>query len=224
VPERRNAKPSLDLATVDRLLTGTRAVRRGLDLGRPVALATVRECIRLAQHAPAAENLPLTRWLVVQDPATRTRLAEVYARGIPGIRARAETSADDAARRLYASAEWLAANLARVPVLIVPCLVARPPAAFSAITCATLYGSILPAVWSLQLALRSRALGSVFTTVHLSFEDDARALLGIPPEALQVALVPVAHLKNPAWRPATRPPVEDATYLDAWGHPFEETT
>ena len=224
MPERRKANPGLDLATVDRLLTGTRAVRRGLDLERPVALATVRECIRLAQHAPVAENLPLARWLVVHDGSKRARLAEIYARGIPGIRARAEASADDAARRLYASAEWLAANLARVPVLVVPCLVARPPAAFSPITCATLYGSILPAVWSFQLALRSRALGSVFTTLHLSFEDDARALLGIPPGALQVALIPVAHLKNPALRPATRPPVEDVAYLDAWGRPFEEST
>jgi nitroreductase len=223
VPERRNAHPGLDLATVERLLTTTRAVRRGLDLERPVALATVRECIGLAQHAPAAENLPLARWLVVRDPGTRARLAAIYARGIPGIRARAEASADDEARRLYASAEWLAEHLARVPVLVVPCLVVRPPAAFSSITCSTLYGSILPAVWSFQLALRSRGLGSVFTTLHLSFEDDARALLGIPPEALQVALVPIAHVKNPTPRAATRPAVEDVAYLDAWGRPFEET-
>jgi nitroreductase len=224
VPPRRNANPGLDLDTVDRLLTGTRAVRRGLDLERPVALATVRECLRLAQHAPSAENLPLARWIVIRDAATRTRLAEVYARGIPGIRARAEATEDDAARQLYASAEWLAANLARVPVLVVPCLVVRPPAVFSSITYSTLYGSILPAVWSFQLALRSRGLGSVFTTLHLSFEDDARVLLGIPPEALQVALIPVAHLTRPTLRPATRPPVEDVTYLDAWGRPFEETT
>jgi nitroreductase len=109
-----------------------------------------------------------------------------------------------------------------VPVLVVPCLVARPPAVFSSITCSTLYGSILPAVWSFQLALRSRDLGSVFTTLHLSFEDDARTLLGIPPEALQVALIPVAHLKNPTPRSATRPGVEAVAYLDAWGRPFEE--
>ena len=212
----------LDLATVDRLLTTTRAVRRGLDLERPVSLATVRDCIRLARHAPAAENASLARWIVVHDPGVRARLAALYARGIPGIRARAAESTDESQHRVYASAEWLAANLARVPVLVVPCLVVRPPAAFSAITYATLYGSILPAVWSFQLALRSRGLGSVLTTLHLAFEDDARALLGIPADALQVALLPVAHLRRAEQRPAARPPVDEIAYLDQWGRPFME--
>jgi nitroreductase len=224
VPSGRDANPLFDLATVDRLLTTTRAVRRGLDLERPVDLALVRDCIRLAQHAPAAENLPLTRWIVVHDPATRAELARIYARGVPGIRARAADARDAAERRLYASAEWLAAHLARVPVLVVPCLITRPPEAFSAITCATLYGSVLPAVWSFQLALRSRGLGSVLTTLHLAFEEEARTLLRIPAEALQVALVPVAHLRDPAPRPASRPPVADVACLDTWDRPFKETS
>jgi len=212
----------LDRSTVDRLLTTTRAVRRGLDLERPVSLATVRECIGLARHAPAAENASLTRWLVVHDPERRARLAELYARGLPAIQALAAASTDAAQRRVYASAEWLAVNLGRVPVLVVPCLVTRPPAEFSSILCATLYGSILPAVWSFQLALRSRNLGSVLTTLHLAFEDEARALLDIPADALQVALIPIAHLRRAEQRPASRPPVEDIAYLDRWGRRFVE--
>ena len=212
----------LDRSTVDSLLTTTRAVRRGLDLERPVSLATVRECLALARHAPSAENASLTRWLVVHDPERRARLAELYGRGMPAIRALADASGDEAQRRVYASAEWLAANLGRVPVLVVPCLVQRPPAQFSSIMCATLYGSILPAVWSFQLALRSRGLGSVLTTLHLAFEDEARALLDIPDGALQVALIPVAHLRRAEQRPGARPPVEDIAYLDRWGRRFEE--
>lgn len=223
MPLGRSANSGFDLDAVDRLLTTTRAVRRGLDLERPVDLGTVRDCIRLALHAPSAENRPLTRWLVVADAARRAQLAAIYARGIPGIRARADGTSDAAARRIYASAVWLAEHLARVPVLVVPCLVERPPAVFSAITSSTLYGSALPAVWSFQLALRSRGLGSVFTTLHLAFEDDARAVLGIPPDVLQVALIPVAHLRDCAPRPATKPPVEAVAYLDAWGRPFKET-
>ena len=194
----------LDLPTVDRLLTTTRAVRRGLDLERPVSLATVRECIALARHAPSAENASLTRWLVVQDPARRARLAELYARGMPAIRALADASEDEAQRRVYASAEWLATNLGRVPVLVVPCLVNRPPAEFSAIMCATLYGSILPAVWSFQLALRSRGLGSALTTAHQMDQPAMARILGIPESWDQVALIPVGYTTGGDFRPSPR--------------------
>lgn len=224
MPSGPPATTALDEATVERLLTTTRAVRRGLDFDRPVSLDTIRDCIRLAQHAPSAENLPLARWVVVHDPARRAALAAVYARGVPGIRARAAAASGEAARRLYDAAEWLAHHLARVPVLVVPCLAARPPAAFSAAACATLYGSVLPAVWSFQLALRARGLASVFTTLHLAFEEEARRVLDVPADALQVALLPVAHARTPNPRPAARPPVTEVAYLDAWGRPFPEDT
>jgi nitroreductase len=214
---------ALDAGTVDRLLTTTRAVRRGLDLDRPVDLAPIHHCLRLAQQAPTAENQALARWIVVTSADVRTRLGAIYARGIPAIRARAAAMPDVAARRVHDAAEWLARNLARVPVLVVPCLVVRPPTTFSAATCSTLYGSILPAVWSFQLALRSRGLGSVFTTLHLAFEGEARTALGIPDEALQVALVPVAHVRGRAFVPARRPPVEDVVFHDRWGARFEES-
>ena len=46
------ARPALDLDTVDKLLTTTRAVRKRLDLTRPVELAVILECLRLAVQAP----------------------------------------------------------------------------------------------------------------------------------------------------------------------------
>jgi nitroreductase len=211
----------IDPAAVEQLLTTTRAVRRRLDLDRPVDLRTVRDCLRLALQAPTAEGLSLARWIVVTDPGTRGRLADLYARGIPAIRARAATF-DGPTKPVYAAAEWLAKNLARVPVLVVPCLVARPPAEFSAVTCGTLYASILPAVWSFQLALRSRGLGSVLTTLHLNFEEEARAVLGIPADVLQVALVPLAHARDGAFRPASRPGVREVAFGDRWGRPLQE--
>jgi len=203
-----------DLATVDRLLSTTRAVRRRLDLARPVEREVVLDCIRLAQQAPSGENRQPWRWIVVTDPAVRRALGEIYARGIPAIRASAAHAADQAP---YVEAEWLAGRLADVPALVLPCVVGRPPATFLPILCSTIYGSILPAVWSFQLALRSRGLGSVFTTLHLLFEDEVRALLGIPADVLQVALLPVAYTQGTEFRPAPRPPVETITYFDTWG-------
>ncbi|MGH3442153.1 MAG: sigma factor-like helix-turn-helix DNA-binding protein, partial [Nitriliruptorales bacterium] len=41
------------------------------------------------------------------------------------------------------------------------------------------WGSILPAVWSFMLALRSRGLGSAWTTLHLPNEREVADLLGL---------------------------------------------
>jgi nitroreductase len=82
---------------------------------------------------------------------------------------------------------------------------------------ASAYGSILPATWSFLLALRSRGLGSVWTTLHLAREAEAADLLGIPSNVTQVALLPVAYTIGTDFGPATRPPVEQVTYWDTWG-------
>lgn len=206
----------IDPATVEQLLTTTRAVRRRLDLDRPVDGHVVRDCLRLALQAPTAEGLTFGRWIIVTDPGTRQRLAEVYARGIPAIRARAATF-EGPTKPVYTAAEWLATNLARVPVLVVPCLVVRPPADFSAVMCSTLYGSILPAVWSFQLALRSRGLGSCITTGHLYREREAAALLGVPDDFAQACLLPVAYFTGDGFKPARRRPAAEVTYWNHWG-------
>jgi nitroreductase len=78
------------------------------------------------------------------------------------------------------------------------------------------YGSILPAVWSFMLALRSRGLGTAYTTLHLQHEREAAELLGIPDTVTQVALLPVAHVTGGGFRPADRKPVEAVTYWNGW--------
>ncbi len=205
-----------DLAEVDRLLSTTRAVRRRLDFSRPVSRELLLECIRLSQQAPTQSNSQDWRWLVVTDPELRRALGAIYARGAPGIDEAARHAVDAQTRRVYAGARWLADHIHEAPALVIPCVLGRPPAQFRAITCATLYGSILQAVWSFQLALRSRGLGSCFTTLHLAFEEDARKLLGIPDDVLQVALLPVAYTRGGDFRPAERPPVESIVCFDRW--------
>ncbi len=82
---------------------------------------------------------------------------------------------------------------------------------------ASRYGSIIPAAWSFMLALRSRGLGSAWTTLHLFKEKEAAELLGIPDDITQVALIPVGYTTGGDLKPAERPPVEGITYWDAWG-------
>ncbi len=208
--------PPSPLEATDHLLSTTRAVRRRLDLDRPVDLAVVQDCIRLAVQAPTASNGQDWRWVVVTDPELRREVAALYrAAGVEYLRRAAATEADAQTRRVYESAVELAEVLDRVPVMVIPCLARRVDGEPNVVA-ASGYGSILPATWSLQLALRARGLGSCLTTLHLLHEREVGELLGIPSTAMQVALLPVAHTTGGDFRPASRPPVERITYWNRW--------
>ena len=202
----------LDLATVDHLLSSTRAVRKRLDLTRPVPREVIVECLRLAVQAPTGTNRQLWRWLVVTDPGTRAALAELYRNPPrPPSPAGAAPAESPGVQRVMDSARYLTEHIHEVPVLVIPCIAEQPAGA------AGWPPSIYPAVWSFQLALRSRGLGSCLTTVHLFRKDEAAALLGIPDGTAQACLVPVAYFTGDDFKPARRRPVEELTYWDHWG-------
>ena len=207
-----------DLATVDQLLTTTRAVRKRLDLARPVPRDVVLECIRLAMQAPAGRNVQRGRWLVIDDPTTRGALADLYRRAYEPYVANHEHAGSNGgtASRVRSSADHLAAHLHEVPIHVIPCAFGKRRLDASQAEQAGFYGSILPAVWSFQLALRSRGLGSAWTTLHLEHEAEAAELLGIPDDVSQVALLPVAYYSGDSFQPASRRPAEDVTYWNHW--------
>jgi nitroreductase len=206
-----------DTASTDLLLTTTRAVRKRLDLERPVDPEIILECLRLAVHAPTGSNTQGWRWVVVTDPDKRAELARMYAEsGADYLRTKASREQDPQTRRVYESAVYLTEILDRVPVHVIPCIEGRADNA-SNLASASQYGSIIPAAWSFMLALRSRGLGSVWTTLHLFKEKEAAELLGIPESVTQVALLPVAYTTGGDFKPAHREPVEAITYWDAWG-------
>jgi nitroreductase len=208
-----------DLAETDRLLSTTRAVRRRLDLARPVPRDLILDCVRLAQQAPTGSNAQGWRWLAVDDAELRRALAALYRRAADTYlaQARARVRPGDAqTARVYDSATWLGEHLAEVPLHVIPCLGGRPPEVPAA--AAAFYGSIFPAVWSFQLALRSRGLGSALTTLHLVHEKEAAELLGIDAARVtQVALLPVGWTRGGDFRPAARPPAQQITWWNRWG-------
>jgi nitroreductase len=208
---------TIDLASTDHLLSTTRAVRKRLDLERSVDPEVVLECLRLAVQAPTGSNAQSWRWLVVTDPDKRAELARLYVEGGAEYLRQAAGKAEGQTKRVYESAFYLTEILDRVPVHVIPCIEGRADN-LPNIMSASIYGSVIPAAWSFMLALRSRGLGSVWTTLHLMKEKEAAELLGIPFDAMmQVALIPVAHTTGADFKPATRPPVETITYWDAWG-------
>ncbi len=204
----------LDLETVDHLLSTTRAVRKRLDLDRPVPPEVIEECLRLATQAPTGSNRQGWHWLVVTDADKRAALAEMYRQGFGPYMDRAGQGAQELSR-VGESALWLAERLEHVPVHVIPCVEdytkGHPHAG--------VWASIYPAVWSFELALRSRGLGSVLTTLHLPRADEAAALLGIPDGVLQAGLVPVAYYTGDDFKPARRRPTEQVTSWNTWGKP-----
>ena len=68
--------------TPDELLSTTRAVRRRLDLERPVDRSVVEECLELAFQAPNGSNGQEWSWVLVDDPDLRRRLADLYRQGM----------------------------------------------------------------------------------------------------------------------------------------------
>ena len=208
-----------DLSVTDQLLTTTRAVRKRLDLDRPVPHEVITECLELAVQAPTGGNSQIWRWVVVDDRAKIEALAALYKRVsrdyLVSARASALAEGQDQSARVYDSATWLADNLHKVPAIVIPCVEGRPPD-MSAPSLSGIYGSIFPAVWSFQLALRSRGLGSTLTTLHLIDETGAAALLGIPDHVMQVALLPVGYTRGTDFKRVSRPPVSGITHWNGW--------
>jgi nitroreductase len=207
----------VDISSIDELLTTTRAVRKRLDLTRPVPRDVVLECIRLAMQAPTSSNAQDWRWLVVTDADKRAAIADIYRNiGKDYLAHAAANAVDPQTQRVYQSAQGLTETLAKVPVHVIPCLEGRFDET-NHLVAASAWASIIPAGWSFLLALRSRGLGSVWTTMHLAKEREVGEVLGIPETATQAALFPVAYTIGTDFRPAARPPAETITFWDTWG-------
>ena len=183
-----------DLSQTDKLLSTTRSVRKRLDLDREVPESVIVECLRLAVQAPTGSNTQGWRWIVVTDPDKKRELARMYVEGGRGyLESAAGREMEPQTRRVYESALFLCDILERVPVLVIPCIEGRAESTMNILSAST-YGSIIPAAWSFMLALRSRGLGSAWTTLHLFKEQEAAELLGVPyDQVTQVALLPVAY-------------------------------
>jgi nitroreductase len=186
-----------DRVTVDHLLTTTRTVRKRLDLSRPVEPGVIRECLEIAIQAPNGGNQNRYHFVVVTDPVKRAAIGAIYKEvfyqehvqlsgaGDPGSPVYQKRSGN-----IHDSASYLA-DQGEVPVHIIPCVETRFENA-GTFRQATRYGSILPAAWSLMLALRSRGLGTAWTTLHLCHEKEVATLLGIPDDVTQVVHLSVA--------------------------------
>jgi nitroreductase len=216
----------LDL-TPHEVLTTTRAVRKRLDLQRPVPAELIRECVATALQAPSGSNNLTMQFVVVTDAEKRAAIGEVYRqcyeiyKGLDGVYVGSiakPTEAEQAQqKRVQSSADFLGEHMGEAPVLVIPCNAGGRVDGAPALVAAASLGNVLPATWSFMLAARARGLGTAWTTLHLMKEREVADIVGIPFEQVQqVCLTPLAFTVGTDFRPALRPDPETIIHWDTW--------
>jgi nitroreductase len=207
---------SFDLEQIDHLLSTTRAVRKRLDFDRPVPDDVLLRLIDLAEQTPSGSNQASRRWVVVRDPATKERIAQLYREAgsslLTGLRDTAD-QADERSRRVFDSAIHLAENLERVPALVIVTIYGTHDGSGKP----GLFDSVIQSAWSFCLAARAREIGTSWTTLHLQRAQEVAELLGIPDGVTQIVLLPVAYTTGGDFQPAPRRPASEITFFDQWG-------
>jgi nitroreductase len=187
----------------------------------PVPDELIRKILEAGVCAPSGGNMQRWRFLVIKDASVKQAVAGYYQRAWDqqaGPRYRSGEPAPGMSRerfqRLLDAAEYLAAHIHKAPVWIVPCLEGGSPTRTSG-------SSIYPAVQNMLLAARALGLGATLTTLHLVFEKEAEAALGLPPGVHSYALLPIGY---PIGRfgPVRRIALGEVVYQDRWGQPYRD--
>jgi nitroreductase len=201
--------------SVDEVLTTTRAVRRRLDVTRPVSRELLEECLEIALQAPNGSNRNTWRWIIVDDPEMVAKLADEY-KAAMGLLNSGEMPTPNPLgngvpreEKILESAYALVEKLDKMPAILIALMPGRPDGK-DVVDQASMWGSIVQAVWSFMLALRERGLGSIWATVTSRREMEIAELLGIPfEEYTQVGFFPIAYTVGTQFRKAWRKPVSE---------------
>ena len=200
----------------------------------PVPDEVLTKVLDAAIRAPSGSNQQSWEFVVIKDPAQRKKIGDVY-RKAGGVlmalyanRARPEHMSEAAYNRLTASATHLLEHMGDAPVLLLACLKTvapsgpapklPPEAAAGLKNLARISGSsIYPAVQNIILACRAFGLGTVLTTIHMFYEDEVRAILGMPSDVQTFALMPIGYPSD-KFGPIRRRPLNEVVHLDRYGN------
>lgn len=202
------ALETIDLESVDRVLATARSVRRKLDFEREVPREVILECIDIATQAPTGLGGESWRFVVVMDPAKKQAVARIYGQVL-------EELAQARGITIKPTQQALVARLHEIPAMILVCTTAEGPSEEIAGQVAY-YGSILPAAWSLMLALRARDLGATWTTLLSSRQAEVAEIFGIPEQVVNTVMLPVGYTKGAVLKKAERLAAEHVTFWDGW--------
>ena len=187
----------------------------------PVPNELIRKILEAGACAPSGGNMQRWRFLVVRDAGIKRTVGAYYKRAWDeqaAPRYRSGEPAPGTSReqflRLLDAAEYLAAHIHEAPVWIIPCLEGGAPTRTSG-------SSIYPAVQNMLLAARALGLGATLTTLHLQFETEVEAALGLPPGAHSYALLPIGYPMG-RFGPVRRVPLADVVFDSRWGQTYRD--
>jgi nitroreductase len=187
-----------------------------------------------AIRAPSGSNQQNWIFVVVKDAEKRKKIGEIYKKAgailmkLYATRSRPEHMDDKQYETLMKSATYLIDHMGDAPVLLFACMKneggGAPPANLPADVAAAMRtmvriggSSIYPAVQNIILACRAFGIGTVLTTIHVFYEEEVKALLGLPAEVSTYALMPMGYPIN-KFGPVRRRPVSEVAFLDSYGH------
>ena len=214
---------SFNTSETDRLLSTTRSVKTRLDLTREVSDELILDCIDIAEQAPTGGNQSSRRWLVVRDSETKKEIAELY-REVGGEFIKEQAELLDGTghhnEKTIKASSYLAEHLEEVPVLVLVTIYGEHDGSGRP----GLFDSVIQAAWSFCLALRSRGLGSAWTTMHLGNAKRIAELLDIPEGVTQIVLLPVAHTIGNDFSSVSRDTAREITWFEKWGKTTRKPT
>ncbi|MBT0768171.1 nitroreductase family protein [Kineosporia sp. J2-2] len=185
---------------------------------RPIPDDVLWQILDAATRGPSGGNRQGWGWVVVTDDDLKQRITRHYRQGWEqayGSRREEVLSApvSDAGMSpaTYRAAEHLAQHLHEAPVWVIPVL--RNAAGSGN---PRLGASVYGAVQQLQLAARAFGIGSTLTTFHVIGEDEIRSLLGLPDDALTMALIPLGYPARGRWVQPRRRPVQEVVHWNQW--------
>ena len=195
----------------------------------PVPDAVLRQVLEAATRAPSGGNRQPWYFVLVRDQELKRGIGDYYRESwYSRYGAPQENGPSTLSTGVYGPSRHLADHMAEAPVLILVCF--RDPGGAHAVTPAGArpirpemrLASLYPAVQNLMLAARALGLGTTLTTIHVAYEEEIKALLGVPSDVETVALIPLGYPESPqAFRPNRRRPVEEVTFVDRWGRHFD---
>src|SRR4051794_18706620 len=184
----------------------------------PIGDDIVRKLLDAAIRGPNGGNTQRWAWIVLRDPEVKARIAAFYREGwekLYGVHREVmlaqPESADGLGPANFRAGDHLAAHLEEAPVWIFPVLLGAARS-----TNPRLGASIYGAVQQLMLAARAYGIGSTLTTLYAAHEAEVRTLLGLPHDALTMALIPLGYPNRGRWAEPKRRPLDEVMFEERY--------
>ena len=214
---RRASRGRLCGMDIREALYTTRAMRRVKP--DPIPEDVQMRILDAAIRAPSGGNNQNWRFMLVDDPAKREQLGELYKVCIDLLWATiykdkmddAESDSTDPEtvqmRKIIKSVGWAQDNFASYPLLL-----------FAFDRNDSSGGSIFPAIWSAMLAARAEDVGSSLTSVLAFKNSETFEILGVPEDKgwKMAACIPMGYPTG-TWGVAKRDAVHEVAYRNTWG-------